>query len=238
MHRGFVKLYRSIDEWEWRTDPNTLSVWLYMLTHARHEPGSWRGVELQPGQLITGRDALSKATGVSVRGVRTALEHLEKSGNLTIKATNKFSVVTIEKWDFWQGGTQTTDQQPTSNRPATDQQPTTNKNVKNEKNERMKESAVVSGGEGWKDLLEYYGFLSAGSDIDQVKELSSSYSEEWVKEALRRTAQQQSRNWSYVQKILKDWQNRGCMDSPNRQQAEDEKAASKFQWLQEEREWN
>ena len=135
MGNGWLKLYRSIDQWEWRSDPNTFSVWIYCLTHARHEDGSWQGVSLEAGQLVTGRNAISKETGVSSRGVRTALEHLKKSGNLTIKPTNKFSVITVVNWEFWQGGgnatDQQTDQQPTNNRPATDQQPTTNKNVKN-----------------------------------------------------------------------------------------------------------
>jgi len=136
LENGYIKLWRSIDSWGWRTNPNTLSVFLYCLTHARHTPGEYHGVQLQPGQLITGRDAISRGTGVTTQSVRTALNNLKKGGELTIKSTNKFSVITVVNWAKFQSATATPNQQPnqqlTNNQPATNQQLTTNKNDKNE----------------------------------------------------------------------------------------------------------
>jgi hypothetical protein len=87
---------------------------------------------LQPGQFIFGRLKAAEETGLSERNIRTCSAFLKKCGNLTIKATNKFSIVSIVNWDTYQkndGETdQQSDQQVTSNRPATDQQVTTNKN--------------------------------------------------------------------------------------------------------------
>lgn len=132
---GYIKLCRSIDNWGWRTNPNTLSVFLYCLTHARHTPGEYHGVQLQPGQLITGRDAISRGTGITTQSVRTALKNLQKTGEITIKATNKFSIVTVVNWAKFQyeppKSNQQPNQQPTNNQPADNQQLTTNNNDNN-----------------------------------------------------------------------------------------------------------
>lgn len=143
METGYVKLHRSIDKWEWSKKPFTFRVFVYCLTHARHTPGQYQGVQLQPGQFITGRDAISRDTGITTQSVRTALKNLEKTGEITIKPTNKFSVVTVVNWAKFQTPTgtpnQQINQQLTNNQPATNQQLTTNKN---DNNVRMKDDVV------------------------------------------------------------------------------------------------
>ena len=62
---SYIKLDRKITEWEWFTDPNTLMVWIYLLTNAQYQDGSYRGVELKRGQLLTGRRKLSEKLGVT-----------------------------------------------------------------------------------------------------------------------------------------------------------------------------
>ena len=56
-------------------------------------------IDLSPGQFIFGRDKASEETGLSVRTVRTCIKTLENMQNLTIKATNKFSIITISKYE-------------------------------------------------------------------------------------------------------------------------------------------
>lgn len=228
MYRGFIKLHRAIDEWEWRAKPNTLSVWLYLLTHARHEPGSWQGVPLEAGQLITGTEAIGKVTGLSRQSVRTALEHLKKTGEITIKATNKFSIITVVKWGLYQSSesdtNQQTNQRTTNNQPATNQQLTTNKNEKNEKNVVALEVVVGDCDEGnneWKKTLEYYGFPSSKSDQDAAQNLADYYSKAWLLEALRRTttSAQGARNWKYVNAILDNWKKLGRIDAEGKRKA-------------------
>lgn len=92
-------------------------------------------VHLMPGQFVFGRAKTSKEIGLSERNIRTCLNYLKKSQNLTIKTTNKFSVITIINWGIYQGDD--IDERP-ANRPTSDQQVTTNKNVKKEKKESIK----------------------------------------------------------------------------------------------------
>ena len=129
---GFVKLYRSLLDWEWHDDPNTLSVWIHLLLMASFRPSAWKGISLQPGQIITSRASLAKETGLSERQVRTSLNRLKTSYCLTIETTSKYTLISINNFMFFQGiqdendqkTDQQNDQQATSERPVNDQQAT------------------------------------------------------------------------------------------------------------------
>lgn len=73
---------------------------------------------------------------MSVRSIRTILDFLKNSQNLTIKTTNKFSVISIVNWSTYQGediqNDNQNDKQPTNNRQATDNKQEC-KELKNEK---------------------------------------------------------------------------------------------------------
>ena len=136
---NFVKLDRKILTWGWYDDPATKIVFIDLLLHANFSEGEYHGEKLQKGEVVFGRKACAERNGLSERQVRTAIDHLRKSGEIsTSKTTNKFSIIKVENWAFYQGqkdkSDQQNDQQATSKRPASDQQATTSKNEKNEKN--------------------------------------------------------------------------------------------------------
>jgi hypothetical protein len=128
---GYVKTYRKIVDWEWYSDANTFRLFFHLLVSANYELGHWQGIEIQPGQLITGREKLAKELRLSEREIRTALNKLKSTNEIAIKTTNRFSIITICNWDFYQGGE--TDVRPTkrpTRRPSSDQQTTTIKEYK------------------------------------------------------------------------------------------------------------
>lgn len=140
--KGWIKLQRSMLDWEWWEDQNTTRLWLTILLLANHEESKWKGQVIRPGQLITSIQNLSRTSGLSERSVRTALDHLKATNEVTTKSTSRNTVITVTKWAFYQGegiysdkpnGNQI-DKRPTNDRQATDKRPTTNKNVKNDKN--------------------------------------------------------------------------------------------------------
>ena len=53
---GFVKLPRTMLEWGWLDDENTLKVYLVLLLSANWKDGEWHGIKVRRGQLITGRN--------------------------------------------------------------------------------------------------------------------------------------------------------------------------------------
>jgi hypothetical protein len=137
---GWIKLHRRFLKWEWWDYPNMVKVFLYLLLSANFETKKWMGITIERGQLVTGRKKLASELKVSERNIRTCLSNLEKTGELTIKTTNKYSIITICNYDTYQDinniNDQQSDQPSTSNRPATDQQPTTTKEVKKEKKDK------------------------------------------------------------------------------------------------------
>lgn len=108
---GWISLYRKFTEWEWYTDANTMRVFLHLLLKANHKEGHWQGKIIQRGQLITGRKTIADELKISERSVRTALDKLKMTNEITIESTNKFSIVTIVKYDIYQDNQKENDQQ-------------------------------------------------------------------------------------------------------------------------------
>lgn len=137
---GYIKLFRKLTEWEWYTDGDTLRVFLHLLLKANHKDHTWMGEVIHMGQCITGRKELAKELKMSEARVRTSLNHLKSTSEITIKSTNKYSLITIENWALYQlydgDLTSKSTSNLTNNSPATNQQLTTNKNDKNDKKEK------------------------------------------------------------------------------------------------------
>lgn len=136
---GWIKLHRRLVKSSFYRRSTVVHLFVHLLLHVNTEANKfyWNKEEItiQPGQLITGRNQLSEDTGISVRSVRTALEILKSTSTITIKPTNKFSIISILKWEEYQSKpTNIMTSRLTNNRPTTDQQLTTNKNNKNKKN--------------------------------------------------------------------------------------------------------
>lgn len=131
----YVKLFRKMLTWEWYGDTNTTRVFLHILLNVNYEPSRYRGHEIGAGECVFGRKKWAKELGLSERQVRTALEHLKSTNEVTTKATNKFTIIHLEKWEFWQIGegkaTTKATNKKSNERPTTDQQPTTSKESKN-----------------------------------------------------------------------------------------------------------
>ncbi|MCQ2220101.1 MAG: hypothetical protein MJZ12_01835 [Prevotella sp.] len=134
---GYIKLSRKLLKWGWYGDPFTKAVFLDILLNANYQDGEYRGHKVLAGECVIGRKKLADRLGMSERNVRTALKHLQESGEIsTIKSTNRFTIVKVEKWGVYQGWYETSDQQDdqqaTNKRPTSDQQVTTsNKGINN-----------------------------------------------------------------------------------------------------------
>ena len=126
---GWIKIHRKILEWEWYDDANTFRLFVHLLLKANHKDKNYKGQLVKVGSLLTGRELLSQQTGLSVRQVRTCLERLKSTNEVTIKSSKQGTIIEVVKYKNYQVMTNET----TTCRPTNDQQTTTNKNVKNEK---------------------------------------------------------------------------------------------------------
>ena len=103
MDEGFIKIHRSILNWEWYSDTNTQVVFIYLLLHANWEESHFRGHTIPKGSLVTGRKKIAHDLNISERNVRTAIKHLKSTNEVTIEVTNEFSIVNIVNWEKYQG---------------------------------------------------------------------------------------------------------------------------------------
>ena len=99
---GFIKISRKILKWEWYSDANTKALFFHCLFKANWKAGRWKGQAYKRGEFITSLSTLSKETGLSVKAVRTALEHLQSTGEVTSTSTSKFRVVTVKNYNKYQ----------------------------------------------------------------------------------------------------------------------------------------
>lgn len=143
MNNSWIKLHRKLIDWGWYTDSQTVHLFLHLLFKANYKPSKWRGVEVAVGQLITGRTKLAMETGISEQSVRTILDRLKSTGELTSESTSKFTIITLCNYSKYQGFDCDTNQQLTSNQPATNQQLTTSNNLKEVKKKEPKSAGSV-----------------------------------------------------------------------------------------------
>jgi len=136
---GYVKLHRKFKNWEWYSDLNSRVVFMHLLLTVNYKDSRFQGHEVKSGSGVYGRVKLASDVGISEQQLRTALNKLRSTFEISIKTTSKFSIITLNKWGTYQG--LSNDNQPTDNQHVTSNQPTDNQHVTTSKegNKAIKE---------------------------------------------------------------------------------------------------
>ena len=189
---GFIILNRKLFRWEWFQDCKTLSVWVYLLLRANWKPNRYKGIEIGRGQTLETLSGIAKATGLSVRSVRTALEHLKSTNEVTTKSTGYGTLISITQYSKYQDLPTETDtpidkridKSPTNDRQTTDNT-RTNITSKQEKQvyinthtrerpayapdyDDVKEFAAVCQSKGWPDVCdEFFDYYDMANWVDK-----------------------------------------------------------------------
>lgn len=137
MNEGYIKFFRKFTKWEWYQDNNTKSLFIHLLLLANFENKKWRGLIIKKGQLVTGRKKLSEELNLTEQQIRTSLNRLKSTNNITIKTTNKYSIITIINWEKYQELVKNQPANQPTSQPTTNQQITTTNKYKNIKNKRI-----------------------------------------------------------------------------------------------------
>ena len=114
MEEGWFKIYRKLKHWRWRHKPEYVSFLFHCLLFANLEDYTFEFETIKRGSFVTSIADLSREIGISARTVRTILKNLEKSGFLTVKAGNRYTIVSISNYDRYQGNAQKSDKPTTS----------------------------------------------------------------------------------------------------------------------------
>lgn len=103
MNDWWVKDYISTLEWGWFTDVPTAHFWEYVRLRANRFDQMFQDMKVERGSFITSVAKMSIESGLSEKQVRLAMSKLEKTGEITTKRTNKYTLITVVKYAYFQG---------------------------------------------------------------------------------------------------------------------------------------
>jgi len=182
---GFIKIHRKILEWEWYSDTNAFRLFMHLLLSANYEDKKFQGLDIKRGQLVVGRIELAKSTNLSEQQIRTALNRLKSTNEITIKTTNQFSIIELVNYNLYQDNKKENNQQDNQpiNNPITNEQPTDNqritttkevKKIKKLRSKENKEGEIFElpefvDTETWNDFVEYRKELKAELTTRAIK---------------------------------------------------------------------
>ena len=147
--KEYVKVFRKMLRWEWYTDTNTKALFLHCLLKANWKDTRWKGIEIKRGQFVTSLSSLSKETGLSIQEVRTALNHLKSTGEVTDRATRKYRIITVLFYDDYQTANKQSNKQLTNSQQTANKQPTTDIRTYKNREEQEEEKDALLAPPGW-----------------------------------------------------------------------------------------
>lgn len=131
---GYIKLYRALKDWRYKKKPNYVALWVDLLSKANLKDKVVEDVLVKRGSLITSIDNLSRDTGLSIQQVRTILHKLNNE-EIIVKSTNKFTLISIVKFEYFQGSDKQINKQITNKQQ-------TNNNKQEIKNKEIEEEDI------------------------------------------------------------------------------------------------
>lgn len=143
-NNGWIKIHRKIMDNCIYKDAHLLHLFIHCLLKANHKANKFlfndKEMIIERGQFITGRLQLAEDLNVNSSLVYRKLKILENLKIVNIKSNNKFSLVTVLKYNTYQDlittNEQQNEQQANNQRTTNEQQANTNKKDKNDNKEK------------------------------------------------------------------------------------------------------
>lgn len=157
VNNGFVKLSRSILDWEWYDHPDVFRIYIHLLIKANYAPAKWRGIEIFEGEHITSINKLSKELLMSEFKVRESLLKLKNTSYIDVTTTNKFTRLKLIKSVVYNNSSDINHKQisyPSTNKTQSNQEQTTT-NKKNKEKKEIEERKEFFKNEIFKFSNEY-----------------------------------------------------------------------------------
>ena len=80
--KGWIKLHRSIKDWEWYSDMILFRFFTHLLVSVNHQDKKWQGRVIEKGSLATSWSNIANDSGLTVAQVRRAADKMEESGEI------------------------------------------------------------------------------------------------------------------------------------------------------------
>ncbi len=100
--KAWILLYKKFLNWEWYDHPPTKDVFLHCLLTANFIDENWKGQEIKRGQFPTSVEKLATTLGLTIQQTRTALKNLQITNEISIQTTNRYSIITVINYNYYQ----------------------------------------------------------------------------------------------------------------------------------------
>lgn len=138
IEKGFVKIERKITKWRWYQDTATFKLFIHLILTANYEDRDFENITVKRGQRVASIRTLAAESGLTERSVRTAINHLKVTQEVTQSTTSKYSVFTIVNYEKYQMVThQTTRKRHTGDTRATHDRQQCKKDKKDKKDKNI-----------------------------------------------------------------------------------------------------
>lgn len=201
MNNGWIKLHRSLLDWEWYSDMNVRVVFIHCLLKANCKDVKYKGKDILRGSFATGLELLSRETGLTIAQIRVTLNKLKMTNEITIQTSTEGSIISITNYDLYQSNDKQNDKPIASemtNESQTNDKPiASNNNNKNEKNDKNKEKDTIVSKKKDKPsglLPVYFQFMILGLTPDKA-----------ILKAEKFYSYYQSNGWKISKNPMKDW---------------------------------
>ena len=98
----WIKLYEDVLNWRWAHKPEYVSFMVHCLLLANPQPKKWENIEIPRGSFVTTIKNMSERVGISERTFRTIIQHLIECEFLSVKTTNRYTLITICNYESYQ----------------------------------------------------------------------------------------------------------------------------------------
>lgn len=208
--KGWICLHRKLKKWKWYHDINTRITFIHCLLSANYEDGDFQNEIIKRGSFVTSRDKLSKEIGISIQNLRTSLEHLISTNELTIKTTNKFTIITVINYNLYQDINQESNNQLTIN------QQTTNHNITNKQYNNI--TSIYN------YIEQNFGRLISSTEFEKLNLWVTEFNLDMVGYAFEISVKKDKKRFDFVRGILNNWKASGyktleeILNNENKQQ--------------------
>ena len=99
---GFIRLHRSLMQWEWYKDETTMRLFIHCLLNANIKESNHKGRVINRGSFVSGRFVLAEELGSTPSKIRTSLKKLQASKEIEITIDARGTIISVLNYDNYQ----------------------------------------------------------------------------------------------------------------------------------------
>jgi uncharacterized membrane protein len=153
----WLKLHRRSIDSQVFSDPHLWHLFCWCLLKTNWKDGWFKGVRVPAGSFATGRDAAGESLGMSGSSWYRGIKKLEEMGVIATQTNNRFTVISVVKWSFFQNG----EQQANNERTTGEQQANNERTTGEQRVDTIEEGKKERREEGKKERREEHPSVEA-----------------------------------------------------------------------------